>query len=259
MLPSSRSHSRSPCHGPFQQLSLLFKGQKPETGHTLVGSEQSWDSSNRAEWGDVKTGLGQSVPSVENRPHQGQVEVARKGQRRRGRWLCFGGEQAALAARALSPTLWVKCPRHMHTPLWCLDDSHGEGVGWQGSPRGRGNSRPEIQGAMTGSLGNKYISQHHMATDPPSGPGSPNLCRLGCIRRSLSVLPTSGELFPENEGPEWQPRSIGSSLCLLWRLCLLLPLCQALSREWRQRGSPAAGTKARWLPGEGVGGWYREA
>ena len=71
MLPSSRSHHRSPCHDPFQRLSVLFKGQKPGAGHALVSSGQSWDSSYRAVWGDVKAGLGESIPSVEDGLHQG--------------------------------------------------------------------------------------------------------------------------------------------------------------------------------------------
>lgn len=55
--PSSQHTALNPCpsnaslkqkslqvrrHGPFQRLSLLFKDQKPDAGHVLVGSGQSW-------------------------------------------------------------------------------------------------------------------------------------------------------------------------------------------------------------------------
>lgn len=88
---------------------------------------------------------------------------------------------------------------------------------------------------------------------PTFWPWASQSVRAGHICRSLPMLPTSGKHLAESEGPEWWPRSTGSSFSLLWRLCFLFPLCQALSNRWRQRDSLAAGAKPRWLPGEGAG------
>lgn len=70
----------------------------------------------------------------------------------------------------------------------------GRGLGSRDSLRDGENPRPQIQGAVIGSLGNTHISLHQAATDPSLGPGPPKLCRAAGNHRPLPTHPTSGGL-----------------------------------------------------------------
>lgn len=168
---------------------------KARLGTALV-AQAELDSSCRAGRGNVnqsalRTGLDQNGRGCQKGPkRKEQAAVPMR--------------EVALATGAPSLTLWVRCPWHMHTCLSCLGSplALGRGLGSRDSLRDGENSRPKIQGAVIGSLGDTHISCTS-SYRPISGAWASQAVQ-GCWKpQTPAHAPHFWRTSPEHEGPEW--------------------------------------------------------